>query len=227
MYESEIIEPSNLSVPNCNFTDNYQGYSEIPFAYSERPKNQVGYNILNPQLVKNKYDTDFDRIKVDGKCVYITSVPDGSVKSSKNDGQYTLLNVPIGDAGLGLKNLDKMYTDESFNNYKTGYRQYSEIQGGDITYYVNKQNAEPFFSPVFSGDFNTTSVMYKDPMGGLRPQYLRYSNSSTNKITNRNSFEYNLSWIEDSNEYREDLLAKRIQKLNQNRWDARWFSTCN
>ena len=225
MYESEIIEPSNLSVSNCNFNDNYQGYNEVPFAYSERPKNEVGYTILNPQLVKNKYDTDFDRINVDGKCVYITSVPDGSVKFNQNDGQYSLLDLPARDSGLGLNELDKMYTDDSFNNYKTGYRQYKHIQGGDITYYINKQNQEPFFSPIFSGDFNTTSVMYKDPMGGLRPQYLRYSNNSTNKITNRNSFEYNLSWIEDSNEYREDLLARRIQKLNENRWNARWNSS--
>jgi hypothetical protein len=64
-------------------------------------------------------------------------------------------------------------------------------------------------------------------MGGLKPQYIRHSNKQSNKINDRNSFEYSLSWIEDSNEYREDLLAMRIQKLNENRWDARWNSPKN
>lgn len=235
-YESEIIEPVELEDTqnqfcqqydytqddDCRKIDNYQGYNQVPFNYSEKPKNKTGYHILNPQLQKNKYNADFDRIKVDDKCVYVTSIPDGSVKSNMHDGQYTLLDKPCYDSGIPISNLQKLYTDESLDNYKTGYKQYNEIQGGDITYYVNRQNEEPFFSPVFSGDFNTTSVLYKDPMGGVTPQYLRYPNGPTNKITDRNSFDYNLSWIEDSNEYREDLLAWRMQKLNKNRWDARW-----
>jgi hypothetical protein len=146
-----------------------------------------------------------------------------------HNGQYSMVDVPYRDSGVALNDLDKIYTNESLDNYKTGYKNYSEIEGGDILYYVNKQNEEPFFSPVFSAssDFSTTSVMYKDPMGGLRPQYIRQPNKVTNKINNRNSFDCNLSWIEDSNDYREDLLARRIQKLNENRWDARWASPEN
>ena len=239
--ESDIIEPvgpiepieqnetSSLSVANCNFQDDYQGYDNKPFRYSKTPQNKVGYHILNPKSVQNKYSKDFDKISVDGKCVYVTSTPDGSVKSNMHNGQNTLVDVPYRDSGIYLNEMGRIYTDKSLDKYKTGYTNYNEIMGGDIFYYVNKQNEDPFFSPVFSSnsDYNTTSVMYKDPMGGLKPQYIRHSNKQSNKINDRNSFEYSLSWIEDSNEYREDLLAMRIQKLNENRWDARWNSPEN
>ena len=218
MDDSEIIEPSNL----CEFEDNYQGYANKPFHYSKIQENKTGYNMLNPQSVKSKYSNKFDRIKVDGKDVFITSTPDGSVKSNMHDGQYTLVDVPFRDSGLDLNELDRIYTDDSFKQHKTGFKNYKDIEGGDILYYVDKRNEEPFYSPVFSSDFNTTSVMYKDPMGGMRPQYIRHPNKDTNKITGRKSFDYSLSWIEDSNETREDILSRQIQKLNQNRWSSRW-----
>jgi hypothetical protein len=227
MNKSEIIEPfepTNMSVPNCNFQDDYQGYDSKPFKYSKTPQNNTGYSILNPNSVQNKYVSDFDKIKVDGKDAYITSIQDGSVKSNMHNGQYTIVDVPYRDSGVSLNQMDKIYTDKFLNNYSTGYKNYSEIEGGDIIYYVNKSNQEPFFSPIFSesSDFNTTSIMYKDPMGSLKPQYIRHSNKPTNKINERINFDSGLSWIEDTNEHREDLLARNIQKLNQNRWDARW-----
>ena len=217
MDESQIIEPNNFMGSNHE----YQGFDIKPFNYSKTQQNKTGYNILNPQAYKNKYSKDFDRIQVEGQTVYITSKPDGSVKSNFHNGQYTLMDVPYRDSGLAFSELDKMYSDE-FNEYKTGYRNYNNIEGGDIIYYTNKQNEEPFFSPVFSSDFSTTSVMYKDPMGGLTPQYIRKPNKDTNKITPRKTFDYSLSWIEDSNEMREDIIARQLQKLNKNRWDQRW-----
>jgi len=232
MYELDdnlIIEPcntTNLSVPNCEFTDDYQGYDNKSFNYSKTPKNKVGYKILNPKSVQNKFASAFDKINKGEYCGYIASDPDGSIKSNMHDGQYTIVNVPYRDSGIGLSELDKIYTEDFLNEYETGFKNYKDIQGGDILYYIDKRNEEPFFSPVFSesSNFNTTSVMYKDPMGGLRPQYIRKSNNPTNKITDKIDSS-SLSWIQDSNEYREDLLARRIQKLNQNRWDARWSTS--
>jgi hypothetical protein len=228
MYESEIIEPieslvpTNLSRNEGHFQDNFQEYNSKPFHYAEKQELKKGYKILNSKLVQNKYNTnDFDKINVDGKNVYITNKLYGSVKSSFHDGQYTLVDVPYRDSNVNISQIDKIYGDD-FNGYTTNYKNYNQIEGGDITYYVNRENAVPFISPLFSSDFNTTSVLYKDPMGGVRPVYIRQPNKPTNKLTERNTFEYGLSWVEDTNEHREDMMARNLQKINKNRWTPRW-----
>ena len=228
MYESEIIEPieslepTNLSRNAGHFEDDFQEYNSKPFHYTEKQELKKGYKILNSKSVQNKYNTNnFDKINVDGRNVYITNIPDGSVKSSFHDGQYTLVDVPNRDSKIDIDEMDKIYSDD-FNGYRTNYRNYNEIEGGDITYYVNHENAVPFISPLFSSDFNATSVLYKDPMGGVHPVYIRQPNKPTNKLTGRNTFEYGLSWVEDTNEHREDIMARNLQKINKNRWDSRW-----
>lgn len=224
--DSMIIEPcettTNISVPNCDFKNDYN--NQI-FNYSKTPQNEVGYKILNPKSVKNKFKSSFDRINNNGYHGYIAKPPDGSIKSNMHDGQYTIVDVPYRDSGIDLSELDKVYTKEFLNEYNTGFKNYKDIQGGDILYYVDKRNEQPFYSPVFSesSNFNTTSFMYKDPMGGMVPQYVRKSNNPTNKITDKIDSS-SLSWIQDSNEYREDFLSRQIQKLNKNRWDARWIN---
>ena len=235
MYGSEIIEPIDESPTNelnqpTNlsrnadqiFEDDFQEYNSIPFHYAENQELKKGYKILNPKLVQKKYkNSDFDKINFLGSDAYITSIPDGSVKSSFHDGQYTIVDVPYRDSGVDLNQLGNIYNDD-FKGYRTTYQNYDQIEGGDITYYVDKQNAVPFISPLFSSDFNSTSVLYKDPMGGVHPVYIRRPNKPTNKITGRNTFEFGLSWVEDTNEHREDMMARNLQKINKNRWDTRW-----
>ena len=221
-FETVQNHPTNLSRNLGEFQDDFQEYNSRPFHYTKSQELKKGYKILNSKSVQNKYDTeDFDKIKFLDRDAYIANKPDGSVKSNTHDGQYTIVDVPYRDSGVDLNQLDKIYGDD-FNGYKTSYVNYDQIEGGDITYYVNKENAVPFISPIFSSDFNATSVLYKDPMGGVYPVYIRQPNKPTNKLTGRNTFEYGLSWVEDTNEHREDILARNIQKINKNRWDARW-----
>ena len=125
MYESEIIEPiesfepTNLSRNAGQFQDDFQEYNSKPFHYSETQEIKKGYKILNSKSVQNKYNaSDFDRINVGGRNVYISNLHDGSIKSSLHDGQYTLIDVPSRDSKVELNNLDKIYSDD-FNGYRT------------------------------------------------------------------------------------------------------------
>ena len=140
MYGSEIIEPiddcpedenqtTNLSRRQCQiFEDDFQEYNSIPFHYTKTQELKKGYTFLNPQSVQNKYTTDeFDKIKFLGRDGYITNIPDGSVKSSFHDGQYTVVDIPYRDSGLDLNELGTIYEDK-FNGYRTNYRNYDQLE---------------------------------------------------------------------------------------------------
>ena len=74
-------------------------------------------------------------------------------------------------------------------------------------------------------------------MGAMKPQYdriqqnkcnissehLTETTNSTNSISTCNKGEeYCLSWMKDSQNHREDLLARQMRKRNEQRYAPRW-----
>ena len=65
-------------------------------------------------------------------------------------------------------------------------------------------------------------------MGAYKPQYERVPVIWDNVLdTKRNRYRGGLSWIEDSNESREDLMARQQLKNNQQKYSARWTGNIN
>jgi hypothetical protein len=119
----------------------------------------------------------------------------------------TRLDKPSQISGINEKN---MYTEPSLLNYAAGfnYPSYCDTNNAQVTYYVDETIAKPFFGPNFGqGCPFVYYENYVDPMSSWKPHYYyemqRPQNSSQ------------LSWINDSTFFREDLMSRQMAKMNQ------------
>lgn len=213
--------PTNMSIRNCELSSMYNCYNNQVFKCGLEPNENKGYDILNSKVFDNKYATDFQQISCSGKqsCPKIQyASPDPRLISVAHGGQVLTLDRPPYESETKLENIS---SDKKLNNYGQNYSSYSDISGGDIVYYTNKSLEDAFYYPNFSTSTNTTGYLYRDPMGGLKPQYIR--NPLVCNIEPRKKGGC-LSWIEDSGEHREDLISLQMLKRNQERWSPRWSS---
>lgn len=217
--------PSNMSVRNCKVPSVFECYDKVPFRADIIPKTENGYEILNPQIYKNNYDPDFTAIEcpnaVGGcdKIQYTSSDP--RLISIPHSGQVLNLDRPplTGDVEL-----DKVADDKNLTNYGQNYKGYSDVNAGDIVYYINKQQQDHFFLPNFSTPAYATGTLYKDPMGSMKPQYKRFPMKSSNPLTHkRDHYEGCLSWMQDSLEHRQDIMSLQMRKQLEQKYEPRWY----
>ena len=106
-----------------------------------------------------------------------------------------------------------MYTEPSLLNYDAsgfGYGTYAATNNAEVTYYVDEAIARPFFGPNFGGGCPKVHYEnYTDPMGSWKPHY-KYAMECPQNFSN-------LSWINDSTFFREDLMSKQMAVMNQKR----------
>jgi hypothetical protein len=154
-----------------------------------------------------------------GFCKKAYTAPgDGRLIDVPRGIQTTLDRPPIQDS----VKLDEIYSDK-LKNYGTGYKTYSDINAGQIMYYINESQEDPFFSPNFTTSAKVEATLYQDPMSSIKPAYKRVPLKSVNPLTNDNkNYEGGLSFIQDSQEHRADLMSKQMWKTNQQRWMPRW-----
>lgn len=215
--------PTNLSVYNCKVPKYFNCYDNLPFKKNIEPENKKGYYYLNPQVVLEKMPSmEFEKIEcqnsiTDCKKGYISSDP--RLIYSPYGTTMILDTVPM-DSSIKLGDI---YDDPRLKNYGRDYRTYSDISAGQISYYIDKSIEEPFFSPNFISSTEVKAELYKDPMSSIKPEYNRYPLKNDNPITSeKRKFDYCLSWIQDSTEFREDLMSKQMSKHNEQRWEPRW-----
>jgi hypothetical protein len=124
------------------------------------------------------------------------------------------------DGDVRLKDLD----NPRWDGYGQGSRPYSQLNDGQIVYYIDKSIAEPFYKPVFSEPAEQIAILYQDPMGSMKPEYNRRAllNTENPTVTTTTEYPYCLSSLQDSQSFREDLMALQQRKNNQSKWSARW-----
>lgn len=108
---------------------------------------------------------------------------------------------------LNGKVRDPIRNPHVFTN--TSYDSYSDITAGDITYYVDTDLNTPFYGINFPNIKHASITPYVDPMGVCKPQY---EASQTPDMC------VGLSWIRDSNSFRQDIMASNMAQLNQNKF---------
>ena len=204
---------TNMSIENCKIPYQLNERERILFLSKNQPEKNKGYTVLNPNALLNKYATDFKFINNQ----YVCQDPK-LISNSRGDQVLTLDRPPI-DGSIPL---DQISSHKSLENYGKKYRTYSDINAGHITYYIDKSIQDPFFEPIFTIPANVTGELYKDPMDSFKPQYERHFLKKD--PINSTSCSYNgcLSWIEDSQEHREDLISRQMRKHNEQRWESRW-----
>jgi hypothetical protein len=106
--------------------------------------------------------------------------------------------------------------------YGKKYNDYSDVKAGQIVYYIDKSIEDANYLPVYTNNAYVKGVMYKDPMDGMNPQYIRTPVIKTDLLDTKNNKTNQLSWIRDSLESREDLINLQQQKYNKQKYSSRW-----
>lgn len=219
-------KPTNISVRDCEVPDYYDCYYTKEFKDQIEPRNIKGYIDLNPECIQKNYDKSFQKIECDKEClngekkIIYTSTDPRLISSAHNGQVLTLDRPPLTDS---IKLAD-IYTDPSMKYYgKTEYSSYSDVNAGQILYYIDRSIEDAFYEPIFQNNAYVKGELYKDPMDSMKPQYNRtpvYNDNFLN--TKRDNYRGRLSWIEDSNEQREDIIALQQRKYNQTKYSSRW-----
>lgn len=152
------------------------------------------------------YDTDFSpKVCNDPSCISpIWASPDPRLLSAIR-AQRTALDAPPLN---GKVQIDDTNDDKYMYNIPVFYPSFQSITNGQLRYYVTKDLAKPFISTLFSTpETGVIKHKYIDPMGTYKPHYERCTNYTPNSC---------LSWINDSQLHREDLMSKQLWRRNQN-----------
>ena len=217
--------PTNMSVRNCDFPNYFQCYDNKPFRRDIEPRRQSGMTNINPQVLTQKYAKDFQKVSCPTNPPSCPSTQYASMDprliSASHTGQVQTLDLP---PITGEMKLSALPHDKLLDKYGQGYRTYSDVNAGQIMYYIDRSIEDPYFTPNFVTSATSTGVLYKDPMGALKPRYNRKPLTSTNPIgPERDNYEGCLSWMQDSLDHRQDLMSLQMRKMNEQTYAPRWY----
>jgi hypothetical protein len=202
--------PSNLSISNCNIPCSFNNNNSLLFKTDIQPNNtKTGYEYYNSKCIADKYSKDFQKINDD---VYYS--PDPRLIDVPR-GIVTTLSTPPIDGNTRLRDIYKID-----KNYGKGYNTYSDVTGGQILYYNDKTIEDPYFYPNFVDKAVVNSTIYQDPMGALKPHYDRYQIKGCSNV--KCYTDGCLSSVNDTQGFRENIMASQMAKMNQQKWSSRW-----
>jgi hypothetical protein len=211
---------TNMSVKRCEFPEYHSGQ---PFKIQTEPTKKYGYTLINKDVYSlDKFDKSFVKIvpkNNNGNCADTSYFSRDPRLYHAASATWIQLDRPPTVSTLKLNTLHNNPTLDGYGKY---YKSYSDINAGQISYYVDKQREDAFYEPLFFTPQTSVSTVYQDPMGSLKPQYNRIR---PNKCDSDNVDDGTLSWIKDSQYHREDLLALKMRKHNQERYVPRWTNT--
>jgi len=217
---------SNLSIRGDRLSGYFDYYDRVELNKEIQPSDKVGLYELNPQSYTNKIVPGFGMVP----CQTDKTCPNPSWMSwdprlfSVTRANYLPLDRPPTYGTVKMKNI---YNDGYTYENALGYQSYNDIGDGNVTYYIDKSIEDAFYKPVFSEPAEEYSELFVDPMGGIKPEYNRRAliNTENPAITTAKSYPYCLSFIQDSQSQREDLMALQTRKMNQSKWSARWANS--
>lgn len=197
-------------------------YDRIPFSTDIEPVDKKGFEKINDKLEGQHLDTSYSRVQYaekGDKCEYAFESDDPRLFDVPR-GKRMALNTPPFNSSM---NLSEIYTDPRMCEYGKHYRSYRDINTGQIVYYVDKSIEDPFFEPNFVTRAQMKATLYRDPMGEIKPQFERYPLKPSDHLnTTKCDYDGGLSWISDSQEFRQDLMSHQMRKHNEQRWSPMW-----
>ena len=217
--------PTNMSVPDCNFSPSYDCNNRQQFNLQQEPTGKKGLIILNPEVGSN-FDPTFRQIdsksNPNSSCNGVTYINSDPRLNNAATGDLIQLDRPPLNSTVKLNTLT---TNKELNGYGQNFKSYKDVNSGQVTYYITKDIQDSLFRPLFSSKANVVGTLYKDPMGSMKPEYHRIPESALDPIKREpcdSKGEYCLSWINDSQFHREDLLSRQMAVRNQQRFQTRW-----
>ena len=127
-----------------------------------------------------------------------------------------------GQVNVGNVCKDEIY-DPMYSDYGKNYRNYMDINAGQIQYHIDKWRLDAYAEPNFSTPAKVTSKLFVDPNGIVKPEYERVplNKYNWNKYQN-GSYDACDSFTHDTMEFRQDIMARQQRKNNQSDWVMRW-----
>jgi hypothetical protein len=105
---------------------------------------------------------------------------------------------------------DNVSHNPHLKGYGKNYKSYSTVTGGQIQYYLDTQETQPFPRPIYAATTNAVGYMFKDPMDAIKPQFEKaYADKSLTS----------LSWLDDSCAQRDDITALQQRKHNEQKYE--------
>jgi len=211
---------SNISVRGCTIPKCLDCSSRIGLGTEIEPTNKKGWTQINPQVYTEKFAEGFGKVPCkQASCPDVTYIsPDPRLYSVTENAYLRLDRPPIS----GRVHLNDIYS-KKWDSYGLGFKNYEDIQDGQIEYYIDKSIQDPYFNPLFAEKAQEVAVLYQDPMYSLKPEYTRIPLKTENPtVTTPECYPYCLSFIQDTQSHREDLLSYQMRRRNQERWETRW-----
>lgn len=218
---NQKINPTNLGISNCVEYPSLK-YCRDTTIYdkTEQPRlnlTKPEYKYLNDKHFMN-FQGDFQPIKCRDDTVTWLSHDPRLLDPVRNS--LLKLNAPpfTGEVPVGDALVDQIYT-KKIGKVGKNYSNYSDIKGGQILYYYDNNQSEPYFLPNFTIKSEVDSVIFKDPMGSIKPQYLRKPIVENNLYNKPYAC---LQDVSDSLYHREDIMARQMELRNRQRYESRW-----
>ena len=216
---------SNFSIRGYKPSPYFDCYNRVEIQKEIQPTDKSGIRQINPQVYTDKLAQGFDAVKCPSGCPVAPGCPQ-PIYLSRDPRQFDSMRadyipldtIPI-DGDVRLKNIYSLSDD-----YGKGSMPYEKIGDGQIMYYIDKSIEDAFYKPVFSEQAEESAVLFQDPMGAMKPEYNRNAliNTANPTITTTKKYPYCLSYIQDSQSFREDIMSLQQRKYNQEKWSARW-----
>ncbi len=211
---------SNLAFKGCRTPQYFDCYNAVELKEEQQPRSEKGWVTLNPQAYTNKIGEGFYPAKNVKGCPEKGWLNADPRQYDTLRAERLVIDRPSTDGNVRLEDV----YNEKYDGYGIGFRPYEAIGDGDITYYIDRSISDAFYKPVYSEPAKARTTLYQDPMGGMRPQYERTPlvNTQNPTVTTPTRYPYSLSWMQDSQSYREDLMSWQQRKHNESKWSARW-----
>jgi hypothetical protein len=216
------IEPSTMNLE-------YIPYNENCWKKSYHP-NFVKVDARDTKSYANLYDKEasINEVHNNGvlgyksvKYVYTSTELDGRLVSVPNGGQIMTLDRPPLYETMPVN--DSIYTDPRMSDYRTRvYKDYTDINSGARLYYLPNTHSDAFFGPIYTIPMEVEGILFKNPMNAVSPYYIRTPLSNYNVLDTKKNNYGELTWMRDSQEFREDLMTLQYSKINKKRYNPRY-----
>lgn len=171
---------------------------------------------IEPQLIDDKIKITFNENSTECNSKYKFTGDSRLIDPIRNQKLFLDRNPDM------IENLsfEDMYISDKLRNYGKRYTGYDDINAGQIKYWRWNTPGMMLERPIYSTSANVIGSVYIDPMDNIKPVYKR------EPIVKRNLFETNniggLSFVNDTNDARENITASLKAKMDQNKYQMRW-----
>jgi hypothetical protein len=117
------------------------------------------------------------------------------------------------EAAPGSVNYEDIY-DGRFSGYGDPYRAYSDVNLGQVQYYVSDLDAYRY--PNFVTRNKVDFIEFTNPMGKITPHYQRTAGLNDSRPFVENQ------WLSDSNYFRESIMESNMRPANARSWQYRF-----